>query len=78
MTLLVLDSLVNFYPDKLNSKRITRMRNHSKILASSDLPYYKVKIVLPYPVLIEQINLRVSNNGKKQSKFSQVFQLATV
>lgn len=54
------------------------MRNHSKILASSDLPYYKVKIVFPYPVLIEQLNLRVSNHGKKQSKFSQVFQLATV
>lgn len=54
------------------------MRNHSKILASSDTLYYKVKIVLPYPVLIEQLNLRVSNHGKKQSKFSQIFQLATV
>ena len=54
------------------------MRNHSKSLASSDNPYQKVTIVLPYPILIEQLNLRVSNLGKKQSKFSQVYQLATV
>jgi hypothetical protein len=46
------------------------MRNHSKNLAGSDHPHYKVKIALPYPVLIEQLNLRVSNHGKKQSKFS--------
>jgi hypothetical protein len=54
------------------------MRNHSKSLANSDQLQLKVNIVLPYPILIEQVNLRVSNHGKKQSKFSQIYQLATI
>ena len=54
------------------------MRNHSQRLAGEDQPCYKVKIVLPYPTLVEQLNLRLPSQGKQQSKFSQVFQLATV
>ena len=54
------------------------MRAHSQRLASEDQSFYKVKILLPYPILVEQINLRLPNQGKHQSRFSQVFQLATV
>lgn len=54
------------------------MKNHSKSLADSNQLHYKVNVVLPYPILIEQVNLKVSNHGKKQSKFSQVYQLVTI
>lgn len=54
------------------------MRRHSKQLAATS-SFIEVTIVLPVPSLIEQINLIIDqHNHKKQSEFSQHYQLISV